>query len=150
MPQSLASILVHILFSTKDRRRVIVPAVEDELWRYLGGVCGECGCPSRRVGGDEDHVHILCSLSRTICVTDLLEEIKKRSSKWIKGKGSEFGSFAWQSGYGAFSVGQSQTPDVVAYIDRQKERHRRRTFQEEYLTFLKKYDVPYDERYVWD
>ncbi len=141
MPQSLASILVHVIFSTKDRRRLIVPGVEGEMWKYLGGTCGKVGCPSQRVGGDEDHVHILCTLGRTISIAKLVEEIKTGSSKWIKSKGPEFSSFAWQSGYGAFSVGQSQPPQVIDYIDRQKEHHLRRTFQDEFRAFLKKYDV---------
>ena len=148
MPQSLSNILVHLVFSTKDRQPVILAPVADRLWRYLAGTCTACGCQAHRVGGTADHVHVACSLARTIAVSDLLEEIKKSSSKWMKTQGVP--EFAWQNGYGAFSIGQSQLDGVVAYVGRQEEHHRRRTFQEEYREFLRKYKVPYDERYVWD
>jgi REP element-mobilizing transposase RayT len=148
MPQSLSNILVHLVFSTKNRRPFIGPEVEDELWRYLAATCTAQDCQAHRVGGTADHVHILCGLARTIPVSKLLEEVKTSSSKWMKTKG--VGEFGWQNGYGAFSIGQSQLDDVVGYISRQEEHHRRLTFQEEYREFLKKYRVQYDERYVWD
>jgi REP element-mobilizing transposase RayT len=148
MPQSLSNILVHLIFSTKHRAASIPPPVEDELWRYLAATCTACGCPALRVGGVADHVHIACSLSRTMPVSNLLEEIKTSSSKWMKTQGVP--EFAWQNGYGAFSLGPSQLDDVTAYISRQNDHHRRRTFQEEYREFLERYRVTYDERYVWD
>ena len=148
MPQSLSNILVHVIFSTRGRVGLIEPNVEDELWRYLAATCTATACPARKVGGTADHVHVLCSLGRTVAVADLIEEIKKSSSKWMKTKGVP--AFAWQNGYGAFSIGQSQLDGVVAYIAGQKEHHRDRTFQEEFRGFLRKYRVSYDERYVWD
>ena len=150
MPQSLANILVHLIFSTKNRVPLIHPEIEDELYRYLASVCRSCGCPAHRIGGTEDHVHIACTLSRTMTVSDLLEEIKKRSSKWMKMKSTDFARFYWQGGYGAFSIGQSQLARLKRYIAGQKEHHRQKTFQEEFREFLEKYGVDYDERYVWD
>ena len=148
MPQSLSNILIHVVFSTKTRQPVITPNISQELWKYLGATCSAQGCPPKRVGGTADHVHILCGLSRTIQVSALAEEVKTTSSKWMKAQG--IADFAWQSGYGAFSIGQSQCDDAIAYIDRQADHHRRQTFQEEYREFLKKYQVEFDERYVWD
>jgi hypothetical protein len=103
-----------------------------------------------RVGGVADHVHIACTLPRTVPVSKLLEEIKKSSSAWIKQQASTSRGFAWQAGYGAFSLGQSQLDALIAYIDGQDEHHRKRTFKEEFVEFLKRYGVDYDERYVWD
>jgi len=150
MPQSLANVLVHLIFSTKNRHPLIRSDVEDELYRYLVSVCRACDCPAHQVGGTENHVHIVCSLSRTTTVSKLIEEIKKSSSKWIKTKGGRCAKFSWQNGYGAFSIGQSQLPAVKRYIARQKEHHRKKTFQEEFREFLVKYRIQYDERYVWD
>ncbi|OHB80495.1 MAG: transposase [Planctomycetes bacterium RBG_16_64_12] len=150
MPQSLADVLVHLIFSTKNRAQLIQPEIEDELYRYLASVCRGCGCAAHQIGGTEEHVHVACSLSRTITLSKLLEEIKKRSSKWIKTKGSRYASFAWQNGYGAFSIGRSQLPALERYIARQHEHHRHKTFQEEFREFLQKYQIEYDERYVWD
>jgi putative transposase len=148
MPQSLSNILIHLVFSTKNRASLIEPAVQDDLWRYLAGVCRACDCMPQRVGGMPDHVHIACGLGRTIAVSQLVQEIKTSASKWMKTKGTP--DFSWQNGYGAFSVGQSQLDDLAAYIDRQQEHHRQRSFQEEFREFLRKYQVPFDERYVWD
>jgi putative transposase len=148
MPQSLSNILLHVVFSTKGRRRFNAAELEDELWRYLAATCTAQGCQAHRVGGTDDHVHIVCGLARTLPVSKLLVEVKTTSSKWMKTKGVP--GFGWQNGYGAFSIGQSQLQDVVGYIARQKEHHRRLTFQEEYREFLRKHRVEYDERYVWD
>ena len=150
MPQSLANVLIHLIFSTKNRIPLIHPGIEDELFRYLATACRSCGCPAPKVGGTDDHVHIVCSFSRTITIADLVQQIKTDTSKWIKGKGGDLRHFAWQNGYGAFSIGQSQLSSVKAYIARQREHHRRATFQEEFRRFLEKYGIQYDERYVWD
>jgi REP element-mobilizing transposase RayT len=150
MPQSLSSILVHLIFATKGREPFITPAVERELHAYLAAVFRECGSPALTVNGTANHVHVLCALSRKMTVADLVEEVKKRSSKWIKTKGPGLGAFQWQTGYGAFSIGQSNVPALNRYIAGQKERHRRKTFEEEYEMFLQKYGVEYDENYVWD
>ena len=150
MPQSLSSILIHLIFSTKNREHLITPEIEPELHAYMATVLRECDSPSLLINGTMNHVHILFALSRKIAVADLVEEVKKRPSKWIKTKGREFRSFQWQTGYGAFSIGQSSVADLKKYIAGQKEHHRHRTFEEEYRIFLKRYGVEYDERYVWD
>ncbi len=150
MAQSLACVLVHIVFSTKNRVRLIMPDVESELHAYLGGICKRLKSPALSVGGTDDHVHLLCSLARTVSLSDLLEEVKAGSSKWMKTKGSDYASFLWQDGYSAFSIGRSGEPNVRGYIDRQKEHHRRVSFQDELRAFLRKYRVEYDERYIWD
>jgi putative transposase len=150
MAQSLANVLVHLVFSTKNRVPLILPEIDGELHAYLATICGAHHCPAHRIGGDCDHVHIACSLSRTVALARLLEELKSSSSKWIKTKGTAYAGFAWQAGYGAFSVGQSQLAALKAYISRQREHHRKQTFQDEYRDFLRQYQVDFDERYVWD
>jgi putative transposase len=150
MPQSLASILVHLVFSTKNREPFIVGDVETELHKYMATIFRELKSPSLLIGGTEDHIHTLFALSRTITVADLVEEVKTSSSKWIKTKGKEFRQFYWQSGYGAFSIGQSNVAALRRYISTQKEHHRRNLFQDEFRLLCKKYGVDIDERYVWD
>ena len=147
---SLSNILIHIVFSTKNRVPLIRPEIEPELYPYLVSTCQACHCPAHAVGGTDDHVHLVYSFGRTVTTAQLIEEIKKSSSKWIKTKGQPYGHFTWQAGYGAFSIGQSQLEAVRQYIAGQREHHRRRTFQEEFREFLDKYRVPCDERYVWD
>ncbi len=151
MPQSLANVLVHIIYSTKNRDPFLSDkGIRSEMHAYLGGTCNDCGCPVLTVGGVADHVHILCSLSRTITIADLLKELKTSSSKWVKTKGRILEKFSWQNGYGAFSVGQTEVERVLAYIRNQEEHHRHKTFQDEYRAFLKEYKIEFDERYVWD
>jgi putative transposase len=150
MPQSLANVILHIVFSTKHRHPFIDAPVEELLHKYLGGICRELGCPSHAIGGVEDHVHVACSLSRTLAISKLVEELKTGSSKWMKSKGARYGEFAWQNGYGAFSVGQSQLEDLRRYIGNQRQHHQAASFQDEYRCLLRKYDVDFDERYVWD
>ena len=106
--------------------------------------------PTLTINGTEDHVHVLFRLGRKISLAQLVEEIKTTSSKWIKTKGAEFRGFHWQTGYGAFSVSQSKVDDVIQYIRRQKEHHRRRSFQDEFRALLERHKMPFDERYVWD
>lgn len=151
MPQSLARILVHFVFSTKYRHPFLAEKnIRNEMHAYLGGVCKGLGCPVLIVGGVADHVHILSLLTRTLSVADVMGEIKRESSKWIKSKGQMLTKFAWQNGYGAFSVGQSEVERVRSYIAGQEEHHRKRTFQDEYRAFLEEYGVEYEERYIWD
>jgi putative transposase len=150
VPQSLSSILVHLIFSTKNREPFITEAIEKELHPYMAKIFRELKSPSLTIGGTDDHVHILFSLGRTIEVADLIQEVKTESSKWIKTKGQEFEDFHWQRGYGAFSIGQSQVATLRRYIAGQRIHHQRITFQEEYRKFLKSYGIDYDERYVWD
>jgi len=150
MPQSLSHVIVHLVFSTKDRFPCIDAAVRPSLHAYLAEVTRNSRCACFRVGGAADHVHLAVGLSRTTSIADLVNELKTSSSMWMKVKPAEVGGFAWQRGYGAFSVGPDDLDAVVAYIDRQEEHHRTRTFQDEYLAFLAKYAVEFDERYVWD
>ena len=151
MPQSLAKILIHAIFSTKERRPLLSePALRSEMHCYLGGVLKHLECEPIIIGGVEDHVHLLVRLSRTCSVADMVKELKRGSSLWIKERESRLESFAWQSGYGAFSIGYSQVPVVRRYINHQEEHHRRYTFQDEFRRMLERYEVAYDERYVWD
>ena len=128
---------------------MITPEVEPELYAYLGGIMKNLESRCLAAGGTANHIHLLASQSKKLALSDLLEEIKKSSSKWIKTKGPGLGTFAWQDGYGAFSLGESQTEVVQQYITRQKERHKKQTFEEELVMLLKKYQVSYDERYIW-
>ena len=150
MSQSLSSVLIHLIFSTKNREPFITPEIEPELHPYMATILREVKSPSLAINGTSDHIHILFSLGRVITIADVVEEVKTNSSKWIKTKGAEFRNFHWQRGYGAFSIGQSSVPSLKRYIKNQKEHHRRVTFQEEYQKFLKAYGIEYDERYVWD
>lgn len=150
MSQSLALLCTHLIFSTKHRQPFIDDAIEPTLHEYLGAVCKELECLPLVVGGYTDHVHILCLLSKKIALMDLLEEVKKRSSKWIITQGSGYSNFYWQGGYGAFSVNPAERDVVIKYISNQHEHHKNIAFQDEYRIFLKKYNVDFDERYVWD
>jgi REP element-mobilizing transposase RayT len=149
MPQSLSRVLVHLVFSTKHREPLISQEVRPRLHAYIVGILDNLKSPSLQTGGVEDHIHILCALGRTISQADLVEEVKKSSSKWMKAEGG-VPSFSWQAGYGAFSIGESQVDTVIRYIRNQEEHHRKVTYQEEYRRFLERYKVAYDERYVWD
>ena len=149
MGQSLVKNYIHIVFSTKHRKPLINSRIENELHRYLGGICNKLDCQVLKVGGYTDHIHILCMLSKKTTLVKLLEELKSNSSKWIKTKGEEYNSFYWQDGYGAFSVNPAQIDIVINYIENQKEHHTKKTFKDEFISFLKKYEVEYDERYVW-
>jgi REP element-mobilizing transposase RayT len=150
MGQSLVKNYVHIVFSTKHRAPLITENIENSLHAYMGGICNNLGCPPLKIGGYYDHVHILCALSKKIALMKLLEEVKGHSSKWMKLQGEAFHNFYWQDGYGAFSVNPSQVETVTRYIANQKAHHGKKIFQDEYRAFLKKYNVAYDERYVWD
>ena len=150
MPQSLAKIYVHLIFSTKNREPLLDREIQIELASYLGGALNNLDCQPIEIGGAKDHADVLCCLSKNLSVSKLIEEIKSGSSKWVKTKGSHFAQFHWQNGYGAFSVSQSHLNAVIQYIRQQEEHHRKVTFQEEFREFLERYRVAYDERYVWD
>ncbi len=150
MGQSLVKNFVHITFSTKNRVPLITEEIEDELYSYIGGICKNLDCYPIKVGGFYDHVHILTSLSKKIPLMVLLEKVKANSSKWIKTKSDRLEKFYWQNGYGAFSVNPYEIDKVISYIENQKEHHRKKTFQDEYRTFFKKYKVDFNEKYIWD
>lgn len=150
MPQSLAFLLVHVIFSTKDRAPLLTPTVSSDLHAYLATVARNTDCECFRVGGVADHVHIALRLSRTITLANLVRDLKTSSSQWLKTQSPALANFSWQKGYGAFSVGPADLEPLRNYIDTQEEHHRKRTYQEEYRAFLVKYGVDFDERYVWD
>jgi len=150
MAQSLTKVYVHITFSTKNRYPFIDDNVKQTLWAYIAGLCRTLECIAIRVGGHNDHVHVCCLLSKRVTQVELLQEIKRKSSQWMKTQGVQYNDFYWQDGYALFSVNPSELEKVVEYIDNQSEHHKKRTFQEELLAFLNKYKVEYDERYLWE
>ena len=150
MPQSLGRVIIHFVFSTKNREPWLDAEARPRVHAYLATICRDLGGEAFRVGGVADHVHILTTLPRTLSQADMVEALKKTSSKWIKGVAPKFGNFYWQRGYGAFSVSPSQLEAVLEYIGTQEEHHRNRSFQEEYREFLHKHGIEFDERYVWD
>jgi REP element-mobilizing transposase RayT len=150
MPQSLANIYVHLIFSTKERFPFLSPEVRPDLHSYMSTVLANLNSPAVLINSVEDHVHILFNMGRTVTLAQVVEDVKKSSSKWIKTQGLSFSKFAWQAGYGGFSVSESNTPKVANYIQNQEEHHRVKSFQEEYREFLTKHKIQYDERYVWD
>jgi REP element-mobilizing transposase RayT len=150
MPQSLSYILTHIIFSTKDRAPLLDATVRPNLHAYLATVARNVDCECYRVGGVADHVHLAVRLSRTITMAKLIEELKTSSSKWLITQSPGLKDFAWQRGYGVFSVGPNDLNALINYIETQEEHHRTRTFQDEYRDFLTEYGIAYDERYVWD
>jgi len=149
MPQSLAQIHVHLVFSTKERAATISPEIAPKLHAYLAGVLTKLDCPCAIVGGVEDHVHLLFSLGRECAIANVVEKLKTASSKWIKTQGGSFRNFAWQAGYAALSVSPSQFDRVFAYIGNQEEHHRRTTFQDEFRTLLTRHKIKFDEKFVW-
>ena len=151
MPHSLVEIYVHIVFSTKNRQPFLSdPPFRERTHGYLKGICDNQGSPSLRIGGVEDHVHILCRLGKTLDVSTLIRELKRESSKWIKVENPRLAEFYWQQGYGAFSISPSHVQALKEYIANQEEHHRTETFQDEFRRLCKKYGVAIDERYVWD
>ncbi len=150
MPQSLSNVLIHIVFSTKNRSNWIMPEIESELYPYLAKSFQSLNCPALIIGGTENHLHILCRRSRTITISKLVEKVKTGSSKWMETKGAQFAQFSWQNVYGAFSIGFSNLPALTTYIKEQKKHHENKTFEEEYRALLLKYKIEFDEQYVWD
>ena len=150
MANTYTSLHYHLIFGTKNRERWLTPAIEERIWSYLGGIARENKMSSMRVGGVEDHIHMLVSIPPVLPVSKAVQLLKGGSSHWIKETFPEMRGFAWQDGYSAFSVSKSNLPDVEAYIKSQREHHRVKTFQEEYRAFLEKHGIQYDERYLWD
>jgi putative transposase len=156
MPQSLSKIALHLTFSTKDRLRALAyPELRTQLEGYIVGILKNLGCPSIVTRAVIDHVHVLFLMSRTESTANVVQIVKQESSRWIKKQlpnreDPHLIKFQWQKGYGVFSVSESVIPSVKKYIENQEAHHKRMTFQEEYLGLLKKHNVAYDERYVWD
>lgn len=149
MGHSYVSALYHCVFSTKERRRTITTELQERLWPYMGGIARENKMQALAIGGIEDHIHLLLSLPSTLDIAKAMQSIKGGSSKWVHDTFPQRKDFAWQEGYGAFSIGISQIEDTKRYIANQREHHRTKTFQEEYVAFLEKHGIEYDPRYVW-
>ena len=150
MPQSLANIYIHLVFSTKSREPLIRPEFRNDLHAYMATVLANLKCPAVLINSVDDHIHILFNLNRTTTLADVVEEVKKSSSKWMKTQDPRLAKFSWQVGYGAFSVSESNAPKVANYIREQEEHHRKMSFQDEFRKFLRRNKIEFDERYVWD
>ena len=148
MAHTAANLVIHVIFSTKGRRPFISPEIRHDLHAYLGGIVRELGGTALIIDGTADHVHMLMRIRPSQAVAEVMRVVKANSSRWVHYKGRA--GFAWQTGYGSFSVSESNVPAVSGYIANQEEHHRKRSFQEEFVAFLKKNKVPYDERYIWD
>ena len=148
MPQSLSQILVHLVFSTKNREPLINDDIRDDVHAYIGGIVANLSGTLLKAGSVEDHIHLLVAHPRTSSPAQLVESIKTGSSKWIKTNG--VATFHWQNGYGAFSISPSHRAALEKYIAGQREHHRITKFEDEYRTLLKKYGIAFDERHVWD
>lgn len=148
MAHTAGNLVVHLIFSTKGRQPLITREFRTDLFAYLGGIIREMQGTALIINGTADHVHMLIRIRPVHATAEIARVVKTNSSRWVREKWNV--RFAWQTGYGAFSVSESNVAAVSRYIATQEEHHRKRTFQEEYLAFLKKNNVPYDERYVWD
>jgi putative transposase len=148
MSQSFVQIYVHIVFHTKNNKNLILKEIEEELYAYIGGILKNLKSIPIQIGGTTDHLHLLCTLHKTVTLADLMEEVKKSSSKWIKSKGSDYQNFYWQDGYGGFSVSSSGVEVVKKYIISQKEHHKKLSVIDEYRNLLEEYGIPYEERYL--
>lgn len=147
MASTLTKILLHVTFSTKHRADMIPPEHEDDLYAYIGGICRRMDSVLLHAGGTANHIHMLLNLGKTVAISDLMLNIKRDSSKWIK---EHAAGFSWQDGYFAFSIGESGVDALKAYVANQKEHHKSVDFKDEVRAFLRKYGVAFDERYVWD
>ncbi len=149
MANTYTSLHYHVIFSTKNREPWVLPAIEQRVWKVIGGIARKHKMTALQVGGVEDHIHALVTAPPTIAPFQIAQFLKGGSSKWIHEEFPLLSQFSWQDGYGAFTVSKSNIPDVVSYIQNQREHHRKRTFQEEYLEFLRANGIEYDERYLW-
>lgn len=150
MGQSLAKNLIHLVFSTKGRQPLLTDAVRADLHSYLAGILNDLESPALTINSVADHAHVLFSLSKNRPLAGVVMEVKRGSSKWLKTQNRGLAAFAWQSGYGAFSIGQSAIAQVERYIADQPRHHRTRSYQDEFRTLLARYEIAFDERYVWD
>jgi putative transposase len=147
MAHTLANVVFHLIFSTKTRRPLITPGLRTELFAYLGGIIREMQGTALIINGTANHVHMLVRIRPAQSVAEVVRVVKANSSRWAREKGND--DFAWQTGYGVFSVSESNVPAVSKYIATQEEHHRRRSFEEEFLAFLKKNNIAYDKQYLW-
>jgi REP element-mobilizing transposase RayT len=149
MANNYTSLHYHIIFSTKNREPWITPDIEERVWAFIGGIARKHKMTALQVGGIDDHIHALVTAPPTIAICQIAQYLKGESSKWIHEEFAGLRNFGWQDGYGAFGVSKASIPEVVRYIQNQREHHRTRTFQEEYLEFLRANGIDYDERYLW-
>jgi putative transposase len=150
MSQSLSNVTIHIVFSTKNRRNLLIKEAQIELYSYMAQILISKNCHNCKIGGTENHIHILCQLPRTISISELIEEIKTNSSKWLKKKSHDLSNFQWQNGFGVFSVSPSHLNIINQYIENQEEHHKKITFEDELIKLLTKYKIKYDERYLFN
>lgn len=150
MPNTFTQIYIHIVFSVKNRNALINQTWEDKLYKYITGTVQKMGQKMLRINGMPEHIHFLIGMKPDIAISDLVREVKKSSSSYIKEEKLTKFNFNWQTGFGAFSVSHSQLDKVINYIINQKEHHRKRTFKEEYIELLKKYEIEYDEKYLFE
>ncbi len=150
MPHSFTHILIHYIFSTKDRQPFLTDDIRPRIFDYMGGIARKNDIQPQIIGGVEDHVHMLVLLPKTLSIAKAIQLIKGGTSRWIHDQFPNLGHFAWQIGYGAFSVSLSNRENVMDYIKRQKEHHRKKTFKEEFIEFLEIHNIEYDVRYIWD
>ena len=150
MASTLTKILIHATFSTKDRVPLIPASIEPDLFAYVGGICRRLESPLLAMGSVADHVHMLVSLGKTITLSDLMLNVKRDSSKWIKEQDAALGVFGWQDGYFGFSIGESGVSALRTYIAKQKEHHKTIDFKDEVRTLLRKYGIEWDERHIWE
>lgn len=150
MSQALAKIYLHLIFSTKNRERSIPDDIRADLHSYMGGILNGLGCSPIEINTEPDHVHVLFVMPRTETLSNVVGQLKKSSNDWLRNRDSKFQDFYWQGGYGVFSVSQSNVEEVRQYIRGQREHHKQVSFQDEFRTFLKRYEIEFDERYVWD
>lgn len=150
MARTYTNLLNHIVFSTKDRQPLLTPELRERLFPYMGGIVGNLNAAALLINGVTDHVHVLASLPAVVALSEFVSKLKSNSSKWVHETFPEYGSFGWQAGYAAFSVSASQKQAVLDYIAGQDEHHRKVSFKEEVLAFLKKHEVDYDERYIFE
>ena len=149
MAHSYTKILIHYIFSTKNREKIMTIELQERLWAYMGGIAKGNNMKALAIGGIEDHVHLLISLPVTLSISKAIQLIKGGSSKWVHDTFPDYSKFNWQEGYGAFSVSISQIKNTIAYINRQKEHHLKESFQDEYISVLEEHVIDYDKRYVW-
>jgi len=150
MSQSLSLLYIHLIFSTKNRHPALAADIRPNLNAYIAGIPTQWDSSAIAIECVEDHIHLLFRMSKKFALSKIVEEVKKGSSKWLKTQGESLATFYWQAGYGAFSVSQSAVPEVKKYIQRQEEHHRKITFQDEFRLFLKKHQIDFDEKWVWD
>ena len=150
MANTFASLHYHLIFSTKHREPWLRPDTQDRVWAFLGGIARENGMKALQIGGMPDHAHVVLGAPTSMSISKAAQLLKGGSSQWIKDEFPGMRGFAWQDGYGAFTVSKSNLSEVICYVQNQREHHRIKTYQEEFLSFLIRHEIDYDEKYLWD